>query len=134
MGYSFAIAGAVERMSEGNGEVGELEAVGAVNVPHMPQGSSHLLGHEDAISSMGEWSHRIEGFALQVLHLQPLILLKPGTGQDYRLPSSYRQLLTGTMGDKPGDNTAGIGDQSLGWRGEKDVDISLLNVIHGGFH
>ncbi|MNC15422.1 hypothetical protein D3C75_632390 [compost metagenome] len=57
--FPVIIAHASRGNSDGRLKIGEFEAVGAVNMPHMPQRGACFLGHQNAVAGVSRIAHGI---------------------------------------------------------------------------
>ena len=126
------VAGAVaplDPVAEGDGELGRLEAVTAVDVPHVPQPGAGLLSHQEPVTRVSQGADGMEGLGLKILEPELLVVLETSGGQHHGLSRPDPQRDTLPFSDDPGHVPALVENQLLDRGGESHVDVPLAHVV-----
>ncbi|MNC88763.1 hypothetical protein D3C83_46150 [compost metagenome] len=106
------------------------EAVGAVDVPHVPQRGAQVLGHADAVAGVGARGGVEYGLALEELRFHFRAALEAAAGENHAAPRpdcAFRAV------DRNSHAAYfarfGIGDEPQCGRGEPDLDAAPEQVI-----
>ncbi len=109
--------------------IGVLEAVGAVEVPHVPELRAELLRHLDAVAGVaaaGGVDHRRH---LPVLALHLLVGLEAAAGEDDALARLDAPLAVLALDDDADHLLVGVGDQRFGRGRKPDLDRELVEIV-----